>query len=262
MSSGLTALATARIIVVTGTDTDVGKTVATAAIVASLAARGATLAVDKPTQTGVGARDPGDVDEVARLVGAGQVTRSEGIRLIAPMAPVPAAALAGRALPTLDEHGRRIRDLADRHDHVVVEGAGGVLVRLTNRGDTIADLAHAVGDRSHPAAVVVVCRAGLGTLNHTELTLEALATRGLPATGLMIGSWPADPGPVERSNLDHLSRLPTPLLALIPSGAPQAPTTTFRELATSGWRNEKYNLAHGAACKVILSRGVHTESRT
>jgi dethiobiotin synthase len=222
-------LSAARVIVVTGTDTDVGKTVAMAAIAASLTTQGATVAVDKPTQTGVGAHDPGDVEEVARLVGAGRVTRSEGIRLTAPMAPVQAAAIEGRALPTLDEHVRRIRDLADRHDHIIVEGAGGLLVQLTGRGDTIADLACAVDSPAHRVAVIVVCRAGLGTLNHTELTLEALARRRLPATGLIIGSWPPDPGAVERANLQHLSHLPTPLLARLPAGA----ASTFRQLPSS-----------------------------
>jgi dethiobiotin synthetase len=85
---------------------------------------------------------------------------------------------------------------------VLVEGAGGLLVRYNPAGGTIADLA-----RMLDAAVFVVTTAGLGTLNHTALTLEALAARGLPLAGLVIGSWPADPGLAELSNLTDLPGL-------------------------------------------------------
>jgi dethiobiotin synthase len=260
MTPHLASTRPASVIVVTGTDTDAGKTVATAAIAAALGAgRGLRIAVDKPTQTGVRAGEPGDVDEVARLVGP-RLTRSEGIRLTAAMAPVPAAALEGRRLPSLDDHARRIRDLAAAHDRVLVEGAGGLLVQLTDRRETIAELVHAVGDLAGPVTIVVVCRARLGTLNHTELTLEALATRGLVPAGLVIGSWPADPGPVELSNREHLGRLGVPLLGRIPAGAAKLPPATFRALAPTWLALEPgYNLARVATSKVILMHGPHRE---
>ena len=112
------------VVVVTGTDTDVGKTVVTAAIAAVLAGSGRRVAVYKPAQTGVAPDEPGDVAEVTRLAGVGG---SEGVRLLAPMAPRAAAALEGAALPGLADHVAAVRDLASSHDHVLVEGAGGLV---------------------------------------------------------------------------------------------------------------------------------------
>ncbi|NUR16555.1 MAG: AAA family ATPase, partial [Dermatophilaceae bacterium] len=109
------------VVVVTGTDTDVGKTVVTAAVVALLADAGLRVAAYKPTQTGVAPGEPGDMGEVGRLTGASTV---EGTRLHAPMAPRPAAALEGASLPTLSQHVDAIAELSSRHDVVVVEGAG------------------------------------------------------------------------------------------------------------------------------------------
>jgi dethiobiotin synthetase len=200
-----------RFLVVTGTDTGVGKTVATAALALGYAASGLRVHVDKPVQTGVGPHVGGDVAEIARLVPG--VTTSEGLRLPEPMAPVAAAGRVGIPLPDLAAQTDRLRALARGCDLVLVEGAGGLLVHLDEDGSTIADLARALG-----APVVVVARAGLGTLNHTELTLEALDRRGLTVGGLVIGSWPADPGPVEETNRAHLAGLGVPVLGRLPAG--------------------------------------------
>lgn len=220
---------------VTGTDTGVGKTVTTAALAAALSRPGVqparTVAVYKPTQTGVLGGEPGDVDEVRRLAGIPAVF--EGIRLKAAMAPPPAAALEGAVLPTLAEHVARIRELSRAYDQVLVEGAGGLLVELDAAGHTLADLAAAFPGRS---GTVVVCRSGLGTLNHTLLTLEALGRRGLEAAGLVIGSWPQQPDEVELSNLEYLQALAVPFLGVVPAGAAAlAPGQCFiRPLASPG----------------------------
>lgn len=226
---------------VTGTDTGVGKTITTAALAAALSRSGPGgpgapgvpgrhgVAVYKPTQTGVVDGELGDVDEVRRLAGVPKVF--EGVRLKAPMAPPPAAALEGAALPPLAEHVARIEDLVRDHRHVLVEGAGGLLVELDGAGHTLADLAAAFPER---AGTVVVCRSGLGTLNHTQLTLEALGRRGLHVAGLVIGSWPEDPDQVELSNLEHLRGLPAPFLGVIPAGAPALPRAAFAAGA-AGW---------------------------
>jgi len=120
---------TGRILFITGTDTDVGKTIATAAVAAALIAQRPptatgplSVAVDKPVQTGVLPGEAGDVDVVRHLAGVRATT--EGIRLRRPMAPVPAARHDGVALPTLDEHAARIRELAQHYERVLVEGAG------------------------------------------------------------------------------------------------------------------------------------------
>jgi dethiobiotin synthase len=200
-----------RIVVVSGTDTDVGKTVATAALATTAAAAGSVIVV-KPVQTGVGPGDPGDAGEVHRLTGC---AAQEFTALRDPLAPDTAALLRGVHIPPVSEYVDRIRVLAEFHDMVVVEGVGGLLVRLDREGATILDLAHQLG-----AEVVVVTAARLGTLNHTELTVGALRARGIEPAGLVIGSWPANPGLAEECNADDLPRLTgVPVIATIPAGS-------------------------------------------
>ncbi|MGO4598062.1 dethiobiotin synthase [Terrabacter sp. 2RAF25] len=212
------------VVVVTGTDTDVGKTVVTAAAVALLVGAGLRVTAYKPTQTGVAPGEPGDMGEVERLTGA--ATR-EGARLRAPMAPRPAAALEGGSLPTLAHHLDVIAHLSARHDVVVVEGAGGLLVELTDGGETLADLAAALPD----SGTVLVARSALGTLNHTMLTREALSHRAIRLLGVVIGAWPREPDVIETTNRDYLSALPEGLLGAVPQGAPALPPDVFREEA-------------------------------
>ena len=214
----------ARVVIVTGTDTEVGKTAVTAALAALAAGLGYRVAAHKPTQTGVVPGEPGDMEVVARLAG---VATSEGVRLRAAMAPRPAAALEGGTLPTLADHASTVERLATGHDLVLVEGAGGLLVELTEAGETLADLALALPH----ARVLVVARSALGTLNHTMLTREALAHRGLRALGLVIGAWPDEPGAVEVSNRAYLSELPEGLLGALPLGAPLLAPEAFRSAA-------------------------------
>jgi dethiobiotin synthase len=220
------------ILVVTGTDTDVGKTITTAALAAALLTQPGTaprsVAVDKPTQTGVEPGQPGDMDEVRRLAG---VPVSEGVRLRAAMAPVAAADRESAELPDLAVHVARIRALAAGHDRVLVEGAGGLLVHLDRSGRTLADLTNALAPA---ASVVVVCRSGLGTLNHTELTLEALARRRLPVAGLVIGSWPAEPDDIDLDNRRYLAGLGVPMLGAVPAGASRLALDAFTRHA-GGW---------------------------
>ncbi|MCY0903351.1 dethiobiotin synthase [Arthrobacter sp. H14-L1] len=217
------------VIFVTGTDTDVGKTLTTAALAASLTAGGATVAVYKPAQTGVGPGDGGDTGEVRRLSGTTAVF--EGIRLRDPMSPAAAAAREGAVLPTLEVHAARIRILAADYDHVLVEGAGGLLVELDAGGGTIADLAALFPGRS---STLVVCRSGLGTLNHTQLTLAALRGRGLAVAGLVVGSRPAEPSVIELSNFAYFEALDVPLLGYLPERASALAPSDFQRVAP-GW---------------------------
>lgn len=212
------------IIVVTGTDTDVGKTVATAA----LAVRsGRSTLVVKPVQTGVLPDEAGDASAVAHLAGC---RVSELVRLREPLAPESAARVAGVSIPTVATHAATIRALAASHETVIVEGAGGLLVRLDSSGDTLIDLACSLS-----AAVVVVVRAGLGTLNHTELTVAALRSRGIEPMGLIVGSWPSAPDLASRCNLEDLPRVTgVPLLAVIPAGAGAMGSAEFCA-AAPGW---------------------------
>ena len=193
-----------RFVVVTGTGTGVGKTVATAALATSYVAHGLNVAVVKPVQTGMLAGEPGsDLDEITVLSGVDDV--HELVRLPDPLAPESAARLRDTPLPTVDEMVKRVRDLTA--DVVLVEGAGGVLVHLDRDGGTIADIALALRAGGSEVDVIVVTSADLGTLNHTQLTVEALRTRGIEPAGLIIGCWPNEPDLAQRCNREDLPRL-------------------------------------------------------
>lgn len=218
---------TARIIVVTGTSTDVGKTIVTAALAAT--ASGSVVVV-KPVQTGIGDGSPGDADVVHALTGCAV---QEYTRLDEPLAPDTAARRQGVAIPPVGDYADRIRALAELHDTVVVEGAGGLLVRLDADGGTLLDLAAELAETVE-VEVVVVCAAGLGTLNHTELTVGALRARGLEPAGVVIGSWPDSPALAETCNLDDLPRVTgVPVLARIPAGAGALPPEEFLDRAAA-----------------------------
>ncbi|MEU1312946.1 dethiobiotin synthase [Streptomyces cinnamoneus] len=215
------------VMVVTGTGTEVGKTVVTAAVAAAALAAGRSVAVLKPAQTGVGPDEPGDVAEVLRL--AGPVTGVELARFPEPLAPATAARRAGLAPVLPQEIARAAAELAASHDLVLIEGAGGLLVRLDDAGATLADVAGLLD-----APVLVVAQAGLGTLNTTELTTEALRSRGLRCTGVVIGSWPADPDLAMRCNLADLPEVSgAALLGAVPERAGALPPQDFREAALS-----------------------------
>ncbi|MEY2503371.1 MAG: dethiobiotin synthetase [Verrucomicrobiota bacterium] len=202
------------ILLITGTSTGVGKTVVTAAIAALARDRGSSVAVVKPAQTGVGTDEPGDLAEIGRL--AAGIHAAEYARYPDPLSPEAACAQAGADPLRLDAVAGRITALAREHQLVLVEGAGGLLVRFADDGWTLASLARVLG-----APVLVVAAAGLGTLNHTALTLEVLAGRGVRPAGIVIGSWPKDPGLAERTNVHGLEQLSgRPLAGALPSGAP------------------------------------------
>ena len=219
---------TVRLRLVSGTDTGVGKTVATAALACVHHAGGRRAAAVKPVQTGLLPGEPGDSAVVQRLAG---VDTTELVRLPEPLAPESAAFRSGAELPAVPELARRIAawiDSAARPEVVLVEGAGGVAVRLDREGGTLLDLGIAL--ESYGAVdVVLVVRAGLGTLSATELSVEAIRRAGLEPAGIIVGSWPADPDLASRSNAEDLPRLTgVPLLGRIPAGAGQLTPLRFR----------------------------------
>ncbi|MFD3403156.1 dethiobiotin synthase [Kribbella sp. NPDC058693] len=214
------------IILVTGTDTEVGKTITTAAL--AVRAVG-TVAVVKPAQTGVGPDEPGDLDDVHRLTGLTKL--HEGVRLRDPLAPTTAARRQGVTLPPVAAHAKAIDQLTLTNDTVLVEGAGGILVGLDAEGNNLADLA---GQLTTPFGFVVVARAGLGTLNHAGLTVEALRSRGLPIEGLVIGSWPEQPDLAEECNLADLPAVTgVPVIGRIPAGAGSLDQEAFKAAVPS-----------------------------
>jgi dethiobiotin synthetase len=204
------------VLVITGTGTGIGKTVVTAAVAAVAHARGDRVAIVKPAQTGVHpgpGSDVPDAETIERLSGVADT--HELARFPDPLSPEAAARVSG--LPPLDlaDAADYIGKLAASRDLVLVEGAGGLLVRYDAVGATLADLAVMCA-----APVLVVVAAGLGTLNHTALTCEALAARRLELAGVAIGSWPGDPGLAERENVTDLETLiGRPLAAALPEGS-------------------------------------------
>jgi len=216
------------VLVVSGTDTGVGKTVVTAALATLAAERGASVAVVKPAQTGVRPDEPGDLDEMSRLSGVTDV--HEYGRFPAPLSPAAAARVAGLPPVELTVAAERIAALAASHRLVLVEGAGGLLVRYDEDGTTIADLARALR-----ASVLVVGRPTLGTLNHAALTLEALAGRGIDLAGVVLGSWPARPDLACRANVRDLETLAArPLAGALPEGASSLHPAEFLVTARRG----------------------------
>ncbi|SRR6266540_2484038 len=187
---------------VTGTDTGVGKTVASAVLAYRSADEGRAVRYVKPVQTGVAAGAPGDADFVRAAAG---VDAEELLRFAEPLTPAVAAERAGAPIDLQAlAAGVRNRDT----DLLLVEGAGGLLAPLAAR-ETMADLAEALG-----AELIVATRPGLGTLNHTALTLEVARGRGLTVAGLVLSGWPSKPGVAERTNLDRLSEM-APIIAVV-----------------------------------------------
>ena len=221
------------VVIVTGTGTGVGKTIATAALAACARGAGIDVAVCKPVQSGAGHDGDGDDDlaEIGRLSGVDELVSVA--RYPEPLAPAAAAGSAGRALPTAGEILDAVRT-ADRPGQLtLVEGAGGLLVELAAGGVTLRDLAADLH-----AMVLVVSEAGLGTLNHTALTLEALEHEHLSCGGLVIGAWPQSPGAAETYNREALARL-APVRAVLPAGSAALPPADFaamsRQAFDPGW---------------------------
>jgi dethiobiotin synthetase len=190
-------------VLVTGTDTGVGKTWVTAALAAACAQSGRLVAVLKAAQTGpdddagwIGARVPGIAVRTA-------------LRYEAPVAPVVAARLEGAPEPSLEPIVAAVRELRASADGILVEGSGGLLVPISER-ETFADLALAL-----ELPLLIVARPGLGTLNHTALTVEVARARGITVAGVIVCGTSADPDVAERTNLTELRRL-APLLGALP----------------------------------------------
>lgn len=202
---------------VTGTDTRVGKTEVAAALIRGCRAGGLDVAGMKPAQSGVEAGVPTDADRLLEAAGGGDDPALVcPYAFAAPLAPGVAARLEGREI-SLERILEAARALAARHAALVVEGAGGLLVPLTPR-HTYADLGAALG-----MPVLVVARAGLGTVNHTALTCEALRARGLEVKGVVLNRLSAASDPSEPHNAAEIERIAAvhvlASLPFVPDGA-------------------------------------------
>ncbi|MGH2867193.1 MAG: dethiobiotin synthase [Solirubrobacteraceae bacterium] len=188
---------------VTGTDTGVGKSVLTAAIVAALRTQGHPVQVLKPVLTGLDEAADGIWPRDHELLAAVAGCHPEDVVLEGygpPVSPHLAAALADRPLSVADL-GSRIRGVAVPGVALVVEGVGGLLVPLGEDGDVRA-LAGEVG-----LPLLVAARPGLGTINHTLLTLAAAREAALPVAGVVLTPWRAEPDQIEVSNRETIEAL-------------------------------------------------------
>jgi len=217
-------------IVVSGTGTGVGKTVVTAAIAALALSAGDPVSVVKPVQTGLAAGEPTDLDEITRLAGIPDADRLELARYRHPLSPEAAARVEGAPCLGLETAVDAVLARSRSGSRVLVEGAGGLLVRYDPSGWTIADLAAALR-----APVLLVVHAALGTLNHTALSIEALDRRGLGLAGVVIGSWPTAPDLACRTNIADLEALASgPLAGALPAGAAALTRARFLRAAGAG----------------------------
>lgn len=217
---------------VTGTDTEVGKTVVAAAICAALAARGERVAAFKPVVTGLEepppAPWPADHALLATAAGGGQAPGDVApYRFGPPLSPHYAAELAGERVDP-----KRLREAARTAsagaDALVCEGVGGLLVPLAD-DYSVRDLA---ADLALP--LVVVARTGLGTISHTVLTVEAARAAGLTVAAVVMTPW-SDPEPIERSNRATVERLAGVPVVGLPPTAPSSLAAAGATLPLDDW---------------------------
>lgn len=198
-------------IFVTGTDTGVGKTVVSAALAWGLKQSGKRVSVMKPVQTGTESGGLIDIEFVQRVIEVNYPLDDVcPYRFTHPLAPLTAASLVGERID-LDRIKSSFYNLASTHDIVIVEGAGGLLVPI-NDGYMMSDLAFDLG-----LSIIIVTRPGLGTLNHTLLTVESARFRGLKVMGIVINQFPSNPGLAERTNPGLILRMTEePIIGVLP----------------------------------------------
>ncbi|MFN8113826.1 MAG: dethiobiotin synthase [Solirubrobacterales bacterium] len=191
----------ARGIFVTGTGTEVGKSVVAAVIAAEAAAEGLTVAVFKPAVSGLDEGGEADHELLARASGSDQSEDEIApYRYGPPVSPHLAAEMAGEEIDT-ELLERVAEDAAEAADAIVCEGVGGLMVPL--RPDyLVRNLAAELG---HPVAIVA--GSGLGTINHTLLTIEAAWAAELEISAVVLNRWPAKPGRLEESNRETIAEL-------------------------------------------------------
>ena len=211
-----------RGVFVTGTDTGVGKTVVAAAVCAALRARGERVAAWKPVVTGTEEAGEPDHELLARASGT-KPSEVAPFTFEPAVSPHLAAELAGSTLEPAALVASA-RAAAGGAEILVVEGVGGLLVPLT-LGFLVRDLARELG-----LPLVVAARPGLGTINHTLLSVEAARAVGLTVVGVVLTPWPDAPSAMERSNHDTIERL----AGVEVSTLPQLPRAELALLAAAG----------------------------
>lgn len=196
---------------VTGTDTGVGKTLISCALLHGFAAQGKRVVGMKPVAAGC--NDDGQNEDALQLRAAGNV--AVGYGQINPYCFVPAiaphiAALRAGVIVDFSAIAKSYRELSTLADVVIVEGAGGLLVPLNEQQDS-ADLVEELG-----LPVILVAGMRLGCLNHALLTVEAIAARGLALAGWVANVVDADMASIEENVAALRQRISAPLLGVVP----------------------------------------------
>jgi dethiobiotin synthetase len=214
-----------RGVFVTGTDTGVGKTVVAASICAACTEPVAAL---KPVLTGLDdppGEWPHDHVLLARAAGGRQTPEDVApYRFGPPVSPHYAAELAGETIEPA-----RILAAARDHELLVCEGVGGLMVPITT-GYLVRDLAVDLG-----LPVVIAARTGLGTINHTLLTIASARAAGLNVAGVVMTPWPSDPEPIERSNRATIERLGGVEVHGLPPTDPDSIAAAGQSLPLQNW---------------------------
>jgi dethiobiotin synthetase len=199
---------------VTGTDTGVGKSILSAALLAAMRIEGRRVQAYKPVVTGladegeIAARGEWPADHELLAYAAGMDPENVApLRYGPAVSPHLAAQLAGermdpeRLLSGAREAEARTAGAGDATGTLIVEGVGGLLTPLAD-DYTVCDLAAALG-----LAVLIAARGGLGTINHTLLTLRVARSAGLDVRAVILTPWPREPTVLERSNRETIARL-------------------------------------------------------
>jgi dethiobiotin synthetase len=215
----LPQLPSLRGVFITGTDTDVGKTWVAAGLTAVLRLQGKNAVYFKPIQSGCpmeGARlvptDARLAKDVACLPEPLDLLTPIALHL--PLAPGVAATQAGVEVD-LEKIAISLGDLAARYEFLVVEGAGGLYVPLVGTNFLVLDLIRWLG-----LPLVVVAKSGLGTINHTVLTVKAAQTAGVEVAGVILNRYPDPPGLAAETNPGVIAALTgVPILGLLPEVA-------------------------------------------
>jgi dethiobiotin synthetase len=221
-----------RGIFVTATDTGVGKTVLAAAICAALAEQGKKVAAFKPVVTGTDEEPdewPRDHELLARVATIRQKPSDVTPLSFGPaVSPHLAAEMAG---DTIEPHelAAAARGAGEDTDALICEGVGGLLVPLTP-GYLVRDLAVELD-----LPLVIAARPGLGTINHTLLTIEAARAVGLDVAGVVMTPWPADPDQMVKSNRDTIERFGNVSVSGLAETDPDSLAKAGAELPIDEW---------------------------
>jgi dethiobiotin synthetase len=186
---------------ITGTDTSVGKTILSAALVAAMAAAGERVSAYKPVVTGIGEPPgawPQDHELLAEVAGM-PPDEVAPLRYAPPVSPHLAAAMAGERIDPsrLVDHAHTLAQAGT----LIVEGVGGLLVPL-GEDFTVRDLAAEL-----KLPLLIAARPGLGTINHTLLTLRSARAAGLDVRAVVLTPWPQEPSVMEQSNHEAIARM-------------------------------------------------------